>query len=272
MRLAWTAMSLAASMKLGPVSVVPLSMGEWTFSASVRPLLEGHVVVAPKRGVGRLRELSAEEFDELFALARSEQVAAMARDQSITAFNVALKDGTAAGQPVAHAHLHVLPRRPGDIEVNDDVYDLLDAWTPSEAIASSSAKLEVPDDANREPRTPEAMAIEARQYGEDLFPGEVRFGRIAIDTRQVFYASEHCFAMVNLKPLVPGHVLVVSRRVVPQLSGLDEDEYADLWRAALAVAARVSEYHGKDAANLAVQDGRDAGQSVPHVHIHVLPR
>jgi bis(5'-adenosyl)-triphosphatase len=37
-----------------------------------------------------------------------------------------LQDGPAAGQTVPHVHIHVLPRRPGDFEKNDEVYDELD--------------------------------------------------------------------------------------------------------------------------------------------------
>lgn len=37
-----------------------------------------------------------------------------------------LQDGVHAGQSVPHVHIHVLPRRPGDFEKNDDVYDAID--------------------------------------------------------------------------------------------------------------------------------------------------
>jgi hypothetical protein len=47
------------------------------------------------------------------------------------------------------------------------------------------------------------------------------FGRFKIETKQIFYRSSHSFATVNLRPLVPGHVLVVSNRVVPLLSDLE---------------------------------------------------
>lgn len=47
------------------------------------------------------------------------------------------------------------------------------------------------------------------------------FGRFKIATSQIFYRSKHSFAMVNLRPLVSGHVLVVSNRVVPLLSDLE---------------------------------------------------
>lgn len=47
------------------------------------------------------------------------------------------------------------------------------------------------------------------------------FGRFKIASSQIFYRSKYSFAMVNLRPLVPGHVLVVSNRIVPLLSDLD---------------------------------------------------
>jgi hypothetical protein len=47
------------------------------------------------------------------------------------------------------------------------------------------------------------------------------FGRFKTSTSQIFLKSTHSFAMVNLRPLVPGHVLVVSNRVVPLLSDLE---------------------------------------------------
>mmetsp|Transcript_11269 Transcript_11269/g.35730 ORF Transcript_11269/g.35730 Transcript_11269/m.35730 type:complete len:116 (-) Transcript_11269:19-366(-) len=115
------------------------------------------------------------------------------------------------------------------------------------------------------------MADEARGYGPPA-SGRVAFGRFEIDPRQVFYQSETCLAIVNLKPLVPGHVLVVPKRVVTFLRDLGDAEHAELWRAAHAVSTLVKTHHGKSAANIAVQDGPDAGQSVPHVHVHVLPR
>ena len=37
-----------------------------------------------------------------------------------------MKDGQHAGQSVPHVHVHILPRRPGDFEKNDDVYDAID--------------------------------------------------------------------------------------------------------------------------------------------------
>ena len=98
------------------------------------------------------------------------------------------------------------------------------------------------------------------------------FGRFKISPNQIFHKTELSFALVNLRPLVPGHVLVVSNRVAPLLSDLEDVEYDDLWRTVRVVQKVLKQQYKCDAFNVAVQDGEGAGQSVPHVHVHILPR
>lgn len=98
------------------------------------------------------------------------------------------------------------------------------------------------------------------------------FGRFKISPNQIFHRTGHCFAMVNLRPLVPGHVLICSTRVTPLLSDLEEDEYDDLWRTVRVAQNVLKQQYKCDAFNVSVQDGTGAGQSVPHVHVHILPR
>lgn len=98
------------------------------------------------------------------------------------------------------------------------------------------------------------------------------FGRFKISSNQIFHRTKYTFALVNLRPLVPGHVLVCSTRVTPLLSDLEEDEHDDLWRTVRTVQKVLKQQYNCDAFNVAVQDGAGAGQSVPHVHVHILPR
>ncbi|KAI5803497.1 HIT-like domain-containing protein [Peziza echinospora] len=99
----------------------------------------------------------------------------------------------------------------------------------------------------------------------------VYFGAFVV-TSQVFYRTTYSFALVNLKPLLPGHVLVCPKRVVPRLRDLKPEEVTDLFltvQKVLRVFEGVYKAHGF---NVAIQDGLAAGQSVPHVHAHIIPR
>lgn len=105
-------------------------------------------------------------------------------------------------------------------------------------------------------------------------PRGIRFGKYPIAPEQIFYRSNAglTVAFVNLKPIVQGHVLVSPVRVVPKLNDLDDAEVCDLWRSVHHIAGELERHYDCSASNIAVQDGAAAGQTVPHVHVHVLPR
>jgi len=100
------------------------------------------------------------------------------------------------------------------------------------------------------------------------------FGKFIINKSQIFYESpsDLTVAIVNLRPIVPGHVLVIPKRIVPKLSQLTNEEYDDLWRSVRTVQNALEKCYSAGGFNVAVQDGKQAGQSVPHVHVHILPR
>jgi bis(5'-adenosyl)-triphosphatase len=80
------------------------------------------------------------------------------------------------------------------------------------------------------------------------------------------------YALVNLKPLLPGHVLVSPLRVVPRFNQLSTAEVQDLFLTVQRVSRTIERLYNATALNIAIQDGKDAGQSVPHVHAHIIPR
>ncbi|CAN6325931.1 unnamed protein product [Urochloa humidicola] len=103
-----------------------------------------------------------------------------------------------------------------------------------------------------------------------------KFGPYKIDAREVFHATSLSYAMVNLRPLLPGHILLYSSkagtREVKRFTDLSSDETSDLWVTAKEVGVRLEQYHKASSLTFAIQDGPQAGQTVPHVHIHVIPR
>ncbi|OIW32081.1 HIT-like protein [Coniochaeta ligniaria NRRL 30616] len=114
----------------------------------------------------------------------------------------------------------------------------------------------------------------------------IRFGGFEV-TKQVFLTTPLSFALVNLKPLLPGHVLVCPLTPHVRLTDLSPAELTDLFTTVqrvqrmLATHYFVSSPSSQDKSeppvqagsfNIALQDGPEAGQTVPHVHVHVIPR
>ncbi|XP_030560683.1 nitrilase and fragile histidine triad fusion protein NitFhit [Drosophila novamexicana] len=98
------------------------------------------------------------------------------------------------------------------------------------------------------------------------------FAANIVDKRTIFFESEHCYAFTNLRCVVEGHVLVSTKRVTPRLNGLNCAEITDLFATVCMVQRMLEHIYGTTSATVTVQDGANAGQTVPHVHFHVMPR
>ena len=62
------------------------------------------------------------------------------------------------------------------------------------------------------------------------------------------------------------------RRITPRLSDLTHTEVTDLFLTVQRVGRMIERVYDGTSLNVAMQDGADAGQSVPHVHTHIIPR
>ena len=79
------------------------------------PISDGHTLVVPRQHVERPEQLSPDDWARLFALV-GELCGRLGRDTAIDGINVGINSGKAAGQTVEHAHVHVIPRRLGDVQ------------------------------------------------------------------------------------------------------------------------------------------------------------
>ena len=78
------------------------------------PVSEGHTLVVPTRHVISIYELTVTEQNVIWELVSEVRQRSLA-DLNPDGFNIGLNDGQAAGQTVMHAHIHVIPRRMGDV-------------------------------------------------------------------------------------------------------------------------------------------------------------
>jgi len=81
----------------------------------IRPVTPGHLLVIPNQHIEAIHDLPAAIADRLFSVGRA--LARVLRSGAVVdgeGVNLFVADGEAAGQEVFHAHLHVIPRFPGD--------------------------------------------------------------------------------------------------------------------------------------------------------------
>lgn len=87
------------------------------------------------------------------------------------------------------------------------------------------------------------------------------------------YEDEHFIVLLDIFPMRPAHVLIVSREHAPLLNNLSisaRDRLLTLSQRVIA-ALRASGY-GREGINLLINDGPAANQHVPHLHLHLIPR
>ncbi|KAL4208496.1 Bis-triphosphatase [Rhizopus microsporus] len=99
-----------------------------------------------------------------------------------------------------------------------------------------------------------------------------RFGPHLIKESQVFFKSKLTIGIINLKPIAPGHVLVVPKRNTPRLKDLTEEEIIDFMLSAQKIGNVLEKHYHGTSLTMTIQDGPQAGQTVPHVHMHLIPR
>jgi histidine triad (HIT) family protein len=97
------------------------------------------------------------------------------------------------------------------------------------------------------------------------------FGRIARGElpARVVYEDDRCLAFHDVAPQAPTHVLVIPRQPIARLSQSSDGDEALLGHL-LRVAARVAKEAGLADFRLVVNDGAGAGQTVFHLHVHLL--
>ena len=86
------------------------------------------------------------------------------------------------------------------------------------------------------------------------------------------YEDDDVFAFLDVNPLAPGHTLVIPKEHYETLGDMPGDPGADVMAAVHRIAPVVEDAVDADGSTVAFNNGEAAGQEVPHVHCHVVPR
>ena len=80
------------------------------------PVSKKHCLIVPKRHVKNYFDLSEKEILACNQLIKSMKIKIEEKDKSVKGFNIGTNSGKAAGQSIMHCHIHLIPRREGDVE------------------------------------------------------------------------------------------------------------------------------------------------------------
>ncbi|WP_435551075.1 HIT family protein [Natrinema sp. CGMCC1.2065] len=89
---------------------------------------------------------------------------------------------------------------------------------------------------------------------------------------RIVYEDETTIAFLDANPLAPGHTLVIPKDEYERLNDVPDDVAADLYETVHHMVPVVEDAVDADATTVAFNNGEEAGQEVPHVHCHIVPR
>ena len=94
----------------------------------------------------------------------------------------------------------------------------------------------------------------------------------SVEAARVFHASRYILALWDGFPVSPGHALLVPKRHVASWSEATAEERRELFESVEIVRSVIQQTHQPDGFNVGWNDGAAAGQTVFHLHLHVIPR
>ena len=87
---------------------------------------------------------------------------------------------------------------------------------------------------------------------------------------KLIHSDDHCIAFHDITPQAPTHVLVVPRKPIPRVGQATELDQALLGHLLLTAAKVARDLGLANGYRLVINHGRDGGESVPHLHVHLL--
>jgi len=102
-------------------------------------------------------------------------------------------------------------------------------------------------------------------------PTECRFC-LSKPGRRIMIEGKYGFAAWDRHPVSEGHFLVIPYRHFADYFDINEEEREELWRLVAEGKKIADEKHSPDGYNIGINVGEWAGQSIAHLHIHVIPR
>ena len=89
---------------------------------------------------------------------------------------------------------------------------------------------------------------------------------------RIWVQTDSAIAFLDNFPVSPGHTLVIPADHIGALMELPENDLKEIWELVAHVRKLLIEKYKPDGFNIGINEGIAAGQTVPHAHIHIIPR
>ena len=87
---------------------------------------------------------------------------------------------------------------------------------------------------------------------------------------KILVETESCVGFLDAFPLAKGHVLIIPKNHYEKIQDLPADVNNEIFSTVQKLISRVDSLTG--ATLVAIHNGKDSGQEIPHVHVHLIPR
>jgi len=94
----------------------------------------------------------------------------------------------------------------------------------------------------------------------------------AILSENFFCQSNNFVAIYNIAPILPGHCMIIPKNHIQKVLNLSDDKLSEMMIFSRKVIEILNKVFPNDGFNWTIQDGESAGQTVQHVHLHIIPR
>lgn len=93
-----------------------------------------------------------------------------------------------------------------------------------------------------------------------------------LDNSRIIQANTHAIAIFDGYPVSPGHCLIIPKRHIASFFEATREEQTVILDLLAEMRAVLQKEHNPDGFNIGINDGSAAGQTVMHLHIHLIPR
>lgn len=93
-----------------------------------------------------------------------------------------------------------------------------------------------------------------------------------LDKERIIFENIYSYALLDIYPVTKGHTLVIPKRHLLSIDEINQDEFINILETVIKVKRGLIKFLNPDGFNFGINLGEAAGQSIKHIHFHLIPR